>query len=804
MTNPTLIIDKETTSFVESIIGENGEAQPVFRKKLIRTADYIARITSQLGSDCHVLPRNCRLNIPCSGGARVLVIEEAPRSRHLKFDWDFVEETRTTKKSGQAALGLESLLEGQQIPYSLRIQLPYIVFLLFVQEKKDVFEVPYCRVFFRNHPLGASGDYLGYANLFNVSSGNEVCFGGNKRSWSKQTHTLSSAVEELIALYWAAPFAAEYRCRHDKYKNTPPMNSFLAWSMASQKPTFGFNIPLIMHDKTLYQEIDTFVVSRTVPTFERVFVVPLDEQLSGGNGSTIYQNFRLVESVVSIGDKLIYEEADWYIDTIRGNFNTPKQVELVNLNNEKITVELTPALLAQWETDVAAQRTNYLQSLTVDGKTVSSGTIIKIKSMNTYEVVDKIRLARDNTIEFVIGSKFFLALDGTYDVIDSVKAGDTELVSGKDYVIFNNQYRTYFTGRMLRIQNNSYNILHIFFGGDGDERGISVDSIYNGDFSIFEANDPRITQSRTFRFLDQIITDRDFRIVKGIGIFSSNDSSNIWSSTFFRETALEDILTNDGTKLHIPSYDVDINFSVGDEVVCPNWNNPDTIGKIWTITAFARSNGYLNFELRCGEETTSSQYINLSNGRVYIGSIRKASKSLNGIEVGLIQAKNPGILGFPKKVINRIDAFIVDGEKPLILCGNGLTITVEDLTNNFNVVTSARTPETINLAKIPWQTGDLCTKSDNLFVFNDDNTYLGKLYMLIDPVFVKTGSFRSKAVVSSQNNPDFKRYGILDPRLSKNHSHVVYESLPNFVNGNTHTFSDGYYPSTIPNVSEDN
>jgi hypothetical protein len=480
-------------------------------------------------------------------------------------------------------------------------------------------------------------------------------------------------------------------------------------------------------------------------------------------------------------------------------------VELVNLNNEKITVDLTPALLNQWETDVVAQRTNYLPSLTVDGKTVSSGTIIKIKSMNTYEVVDKIRLARDNTIEFVIGSKFFLALDGTYDVIDSVKAGDTELVSGKDYVIFNNQYRTYFAGRMLRIQNNSYNILHIFFGGDGDERGISVDSIYNGDFSIFEANDPRITQSRTFRFLDQIITDRDFRIVKGIGIFSSNDSSNIWSSTFFRETALEDILTNDGTKLHIPSYDVDINFSVGDEVVCPNWNNPDTIGKIWTITAFARSNGYLNFELRCGEETISSQYINLSNGRVYIGSIRKASKSLNGIEVGsLIQARNPGKLGFPKKVINRIDAFITDSEQPLILCGNGLTITVEDLTNNFNVVTSARTPETINLAKIPWQTGDLCAKSDNLFVFNDDNTYLGKLYMLIDPVFVKTGSFRSKAVVSSQNNPDFKRYGILDPRLSKNHSHVVYESLPNFVNGNTHTFSDGYYPSTIPNVSEDN
>lgn len=809
---PTLIITRNDTQYVESVTDENGELQPTFRKKLIRTTDYANRLLGQLGSDNYVLPRNCRMNIPYSNGARVIVIEEAPRSRYLKFDWDFIEETRTTKKTGQAPLGLETLLEGQQIPYSLRIMLPHIVFILFVQEKTDGFDIPYCRVFFRNHPLGCTGDYLAYANLFNISSGNEVCFGNNRRTYPKSQYTLSSAVEELIALYWATPFAAEYRCRHDKYRNTPPMNSFLAWSMASQKPTFGFQIPLIMHDKTLQQEIETLVASRTAPTFERTFVTPLDEQVNSGDGGVMaYQQLKLIENVVSIGDKLVMhgtdgaEDVDYYIDTITGNLTAPKTVELVNIEGEKITVELTTELIAQWEADAIAQRTNYLPSLSVDGKTVSTGTIIRLKATNTYEIVDKIRIARDNTVEFIIGSKFFLALDNSYEVIDSVKAGDTELTPGVDYIIFNNQYRTFFKGRMVRIQNNSYNILHVFFSVDGDEKGISVDSIYNGDFSIFEATDPRITSSRTFRFLDQLITDRDFCIVKRVGIYSVSDSSSIWSGNFNREFAMSDILSEDGTKLHITSFDADIDFSVGDEVIYADWNNLDNLSKIWTIVEFTRTGGYLNINLQCGEETTLCRYINLSSGRIKAGLIRKISRSLNGIEVGsLIQAKNPGILGFPKKVINRIVAFIIDSEEPLVLCGNGMTITVSSLTTNFNIVTTTRTPETLNPRKIAWQTGDLCIKSDeSLFVYNADNTYLGKLYMLIDPVFVKTGSFRSKAVVRSDNHPDFQRYGILSPRLSKNRSHVVYEQIPDFVNGTNRTFSDGYYPSTIPNVSEE-
>lgn len=809
---PTIIINRNDTQYVESVTDENGDAQPIFRKKLIRTVDYTSRLLSQVGSDNHILPRNCRMNLPFSNGAKVMVIEEAPRSRYLKFDWDFIEETRTTKKTGQAPLGLETLLEGQQIPYSLRLQLPHIVFIVFVQEKVDAFDIPYCRVFFRNHPLGCSGDYLAYANFFNVSSGNEVCFGNNKRTYPKNQYTLSSAVEELIALYWATPFAAEYRCRHDKYRNTPPMNSFLAWSMASLKPTFGFTIPLIMHDKTLQQEIETFIASRTAPTFERTFITPIDEQVSSGDsGVMAYQNMKLIENIVNIGDKLVIhgaegtEDVDYYIDAITGNFTAPKAIDLVNIEGEKITVELSPELIAQWDADVTAQRTNYLSTLDVDGKTVSTGTIIRLKATNTYEIVDKIRMARDNTIEFIIGSKFFLALDGSYEVIDSVKAGDTELTPGTDYIIFNNQYRTFFRGRMIRIQNNSYNILHVFFSVDGDERGISVDSIYNGDFSIFEVTDPRITSSRTFRFLDQLITDRDFCIVKGIGIFSVSDSSSIWTGNFSRDSALADILSEERTKLHITSFDVDIDFSVGDEVIYVDWNDLNNLSKIWTITAFIRDGGYLNVDLSCGEETIRCPYINLSSGRIQIGLIRKMSRSLNGIEVGsLIQAKNPGILGFPKKVINRIVAFITDSKEPLVLCGNGMTITIDSLVANFEIVTTTRTPETINLRKIAWQTGDLCTRSDRaLYIYNADNTYLGKLYMLIDPVFVKTGSFRSKAVVSSENHPDFQRYGILNPRLSKNRSHVIYEQIPDFVNGTNRTFSDGYYPSTIPNVSEE-
>jgi len=722
----------------------------------------------------------------------------------VKFDWDFVEEIRQSRKTGQSSLPLEKLLEDQKIPYTLKLQLPYIVFMIYVQEKTDSYEMPACRIFFRNHPLMAPGDYLGYANFFNVSSGNEVCFGNNKKTYSKTTHSLATAVEELIALYWATPFAAEYRCRHDKYKATPPVNSFLAWAIASQKPTFGFNMPLILHDKTLQQEMTSMGSSRSTSTFDRVFILPMEEQHSEDSGIIAYQNLKLVQNVVSMGDLLRYQDIDYYIDSIVGTYQVPKMINLVTIDGNQITVELTPELLSQWDSDVTAKRTNYVEELVVDDKIVKTGTIIKINITGTYEIVDKIRIARDNHFEFIMGSKFFLAIPGTYEVIDSIKAGDTELITGTEYIILNNQFRVHFKGRMTRIQNNSYNILHVFFDCDGDERGFSVDAIYNNDFTIIPSDDTRVSSPRTFRFLDQIITDNSFRIISDVGIFAETDSASIWSNNFNRSTIIEDVLTDNATRLKIPSFDYNIDFTVGDEIIIPDWIHVD-LKKIWTIESFSTTASYLMINVKSGEDRLSLNYISFENGHVHVGAIRKISRNFNDLSAGtLIQAKHSGILGFPKKAINRVVSIIIDSTPPLILCENGLTISSDTFAENFNIITSTtRRIETINLNKILWHSGDLCVYRDNLYVFNDDNTHLGKLYMLVDPLFVKTGSFRSKAIISAKNHPDFIRYGILNPRLSKSRSHVIYEQLPNFVNGTTHTLSDGYYPSTISNVSEE-
>jgi hypothetical protein len=799
----SLIINKEHVSVTESVVSETGDIQPVYRKRLIPTQDYISRFMTQFGKDDYVLPRNCRKVLSMANNSRIIVLEEVPKTRYIKFEWDFVEEIRRTKKTGQSSLELEKLIEGQKIPYTLKLQLPYVVFLVHVQEKIDMFDMPFCRVFFRNHPITSSGDYLAYANFFNISNGNEICFGHNKKSYSKRTHSLATAVEDLIALYWATPFAAEYRCRHDKYKNTPPMNSFLAWSAASQKPAFAYNIPLIMHDKTLQEETEQMITTRSSASFDRVFILPLTEQHSEESGIVAYQNLKLVQNTVSIGDRLTYQDQEYYIDGIVGTCRVPKNIDLVKVSGEKITVELTPALLNQWDSDIAAHNTNYLDSITVGDQTVVPGKIIRINVTSTYEIVDKIRLARDNTIEFLMGQKFFLAIPGTYQIIDCIKAGDIELVNGEEYMILNNQYRTFFKGRMSRIQNNSYNILHVFFDINGEERGISVDSIYNGDFSVIKHNDPRIQFTRTFRFMDQIISDSGFCIIQGVGIFSTSDSNTIWTNNFNRGMTIADVLKDESTRLEIKSFDQDINFKVGDEVIIPNWRTPETLFKIWKINSFTTSDSYLSINVKCGEEVSQFDYINFSNGKIQVGGIRKITRSLNGISIGtLIQAKNSGILGFPKKVINRVAAIITDSHAPLILCENGLTISCDHI-NQFNIITStSRRFETINLNKIAWQTGDLCTCSEKFYVYNSDNTYLGKLYMLVDPIFVKSGSFKSKAVISTKNHPDFIRHGILNPRLSKSRSRVVYEQIHDFVNGTTHTLSDGYYPSTIPNVSE--
>ena len=457
-----------------------------------------------------------------------------------------------------------------------------------------------------------------------------------------------------------------------------------------------------------------------------------------------------------------------------------------------------------------------MDQIDLAGSIVKKGDIVKIVSTNTYEIVNKIRITRDSMVELECNNRFFLAKEGNIKVIKSVDANGIELIPNKDYIVCNNQFQHGYVGKMIKLETGSNNLLTIFFRDTVTNRdnGISMGALEEEDVAVFPADDNKIQPLRTFRYMDKLYTNDDSRylFIKGRGLYDrQGNESDTFRHQLNSSSAISDILNEDLTELTIPGIDRDVRFRVGEKIVIGDWDNPaELMFKIREIVGFETTTESLKIKTRDSNGTILEiDYINWQTGIIKIGYIRKVASELNGIPVGsIITANQAGINNFPKKDRNKIAAFIIDADEPLILFHNGLTMWFNDLEGKFDILL----PETqahkrirkfreFNPTEIGWQSGDLCVHDGKHYLLNNDNPYMGVVYMEIHPDFVKTGSLRSRARVSSSIDESFKRFGIIDPRYLKKDSEVKYELIPNFHNGAYKVPFDGYYPYTVRRTS---
>jgi hypothetical protein len=813
-----IVIGSENTSLVESTL-INGLTTPLIRNKTIKTPEYFDNLAKKLnyGSGL-VLPRNCRFVMPINSSSAVVVVEDKPKLKSIRLHYDFRREHEFIRIVGQESLNADRFLKGQKSPYSLKLSFPYIIYIMLISEKNNEFSVPYFHVFFRKNSITRFNDYLNIANLLNLSDGNSLCFGRPGGYSKEKNSTLSDLVDNLIRDFWNRPFTDEYQSRHFMYKNHSRLHSFLVWAHYSEiDPLFVYGTDWIIHNRNLIDEINflkKLQLSSSSTAFKDTFMDSMNTSLPSENSllKFTYDNIVLTDQILNLGDQIKHNNQDFYLYNLIGNNDGSTHAILID-DNGTLTdpIELTNEIKQNWREQIEHQLNNYVDQVQFGDKIAKVGNIVKILPNSSYEIIQKIRLTRDKKYEFVLGRRFYVATESVFEIIDSIEVNGTKLEPGHSYLMCNNQHQVAFKGLLVRIENNNFGVLFFFFKDEetDQERGISVDSLEDQDTIIWCVDDENIINPPVFRYLDRLyVNENNYIFIKGKGIYSKYSNSptvSLFPINYTSENIVENIF--DGQELKIPSIDIDINFKIGDEVIIGDWSNPDELMfKIRKISGFTYDNREFDFKLTDSDNVeTLVNYINLENGYIKAGYIRKVKSEYDGIVAGTrVKSINSNLLNFPKRTNYEIASFIVDSEKPMVLFKNGTTIWFDELRSNFEILSPGserykriRSIKSFDQNKIKWQSGDLCEKDGKLFLVNNENEFMGIIYMGISADFVKTGSLRSRAEVSEEVNPNFKRYGIINPRYRKNNINIIHETIPNFHNGYIEIPFDGYYPSII-------
>ena len=806
-------INEKDTSLFEVVEGKPGEETiPVIRKRVIKTYHYMNNILkSSSNKSCEILPHNCRLIQP-NGNSNVVVIEEPPAIKNLRFEYNFGNELADIEKTGIIKVqSMKKMIKPKGIN-TLKLAFPHTVFIMLIKECATCWEIVSFRVFFKIHPVKRNSDYLYIANVLNLSERNELCFGGSVKLPKPQMQQVDAA-ESLVREFWVRPFTYEYETRYLKYKKISILNNLLTWAYYTERdPMFIYSSDWVLHNRSLQQEIDTMLLETrgslsTNTKFNSFFA---DTVQLGLNDQICFDTLKLTNKVLSVGDQIKIGKEKLYVYNFIGDRDGPTHVVFTDISGKEIEpLKITDYLRKNWDSQLNKQLINYVNSIQIGSEIIKIGDIVKIVSTNTFEVVDNIRIARDGMIELECNSRFYIAIEGNIKVIKSVDANGVELIPNRDYIVCNNQYQHGYIGKLTRVQSDK-DMLTVYFKDNvtGNENGMTMNSLEEEDVTILPSDDTKIKEVRTFRYMNRICTNTSNRylMIKGMGIYDRRGNE---LETFYHEFnithILGDIFNSDKTEIFISGIDMDIHFKIGDDVVVGDWEQPEELMlKIRKITGFEVTTNSVSFKLHDKSGDIMVDYIDLLHGIVNVGYIRKVATQINNVPIGtIVVANQAGINNFPKKDRNKIAAFIIDSAEPLVLFQSGLTVWFNDLGDGFDLLLPGTDPykkirkiKTLNGDDIKWQAGDLCVNDGKHYLFNNDNPYMGVVYMELHPDFVKTGSLRSRAKVSSELDNSFKRFGIIDPRYLKKNSVINYELIPNFYNGAYKVPFDGYYPYT--------
>jgi hypothetical protein len=738
------------------------DSTPYIRKSVLRTQDYLKKITQKLDVHQGIIPPNCRFIEKMSRGTLV-VIEEPPAYRTIQVQYPMGKELELLEndnKIEEYGIDKEFYRNSENMPWKFTLAMPYVIHVLMF----DTYDALMLgQVFFRNARLSGYRDYLLKAPFMNISSDGWICYGdkaGGKRG------SLAGSIEHTIMVWWSAIFNADYTYNYSAYRNVPGVNTYIGWqAMSKIDPMFIYNVEWIKEHDTLQAAIDRAksncdAKSKSEIRYEelsKVFTQPADSGVEEPirRKSKSRRKARLYYDIaqgVYLEDRFFFHVGDpikWgnkiaHVDSFIGFFESD-HIRIVRLqldNGKLINVRFTKEI-KEYMLKTAKEMRFETQGTLKNGNVVKPDDIIVMEQRGSkiYRKVYFIRKSRDGITEARIGTSFYILENTEGEVLDvqTPKYRGMEINKDDTYVYINNNNGVPFYGGMT-VKFEGINVSRM---GSlrMDFRGTDTSDVY----SLSMDDNPqldrygRITNPRQlFNINDCKELPKIFRIGRKLKCMRQEGAA--WATPMgivynqYHEMSqptiselTDNLLTNDGSTFKLDSYDLNLEFNIGDKVVYADWKNPVNMLIIRTLTGFKvdSSTNSLYFILQDKEgRLTQVEYIEgtrpgASSNRpavINIGRIRKITNSFGRVTAGTkIKAKKGYIPHFPKKDVNIIIGFITDtgGDDPLVLCSNCCTLWYSEMMENFSRITMkskrwatlAHAP--IDITKIKIQPGDI-------------------------------------------------------------------------------------------------
>jgi len=735
---------------------------PKINEKMILTSDYLKRVTSGFGgANPVVFPPNCRYFDVTTRGS-IVVIEEPPAFRTVSISMSFNSEVDRLKAEGKLKeYGYESDFVKNKAAKRFTLAFPYVIFLLFIDNYNELIMG---QSFLRTARLTGLADYLLKIPLLNITESQHICFGSEGHG--RQT-TLNAAIERAIIAFWGAEFNTDHTCNYITYRNVAGVNSYMEWqALSKSNPMFIYNVDWIQFPMNLGQAIEEAkrqykLVNKYNIGYHNlsdIFHKPADTGKDEKPSRRSKQKFRLFYDVaegtflsdnfcIHVGDsfRIKNDKSLCRINSLI-SFMDSGDIKYIRVEREddgrliiyKNTKKFTNYLLRE------AKKLRFEEKgLLKNGVEIKEGDIIVMKNAlgrEMYRKVSYIRKSPEGFHEGRFGDGFYI-LENTEAELFNLTTPEYNgiiLEKGKKYVYITN---------LQAVPIHPGSIVEYDQVDVGSTGQLTINMLHVGEAKTapYQLKLNSTIKDRTlFRKEEVKPLPPFFRIGRKILIVRHRNSKSLKDKAFGTPSGIiYDSFSNldrpkiseiqkymlGKDKFHVQSFDMDIEFAIGDKVVVSDWKVPSNMLSIKIIQGFKfdKDKGDITFILADKEgKLYQEKYVDGLNGIIYVGKIRKITNKFGKLITGTkIKAKEANIPHFPMKDINIIIGFITDtgGPDPLVLCSNCCTLWYSDVVDKFQKITmKAKKWEQlkhapIDITKIKFQAGDIIQgKSSSSYV----------------------------------------------------------------------------------------
>lgn len=767
-------------------------------KSSIPVSQFIENISN---NDEIILPNNCRFIKHLKNDKKILVIEEYPKVRTISYHRDFTSIIERHKINGKYD---EYNLKELEIQNTMKFTLsfPFIVYVFAFNNYSTQYKL---KVFFRLTPITGLDDYLLKPCLSNINNYFEVCLGDSRLNQKEfQNLSMNDKITECINDFWFNEFNTDYTDFLYEYEDTPEICDFFTWQHFTKiNPHFIFSTKWKNANKTLnmvisdlekeaydYQETP---VRNYLYFKNNVYRKIPDTKLKKYGTDSIILN----DVILSCGDLIKFSGQEYYINGFDYNGNKTFLYLYSKGNRDFLDISLDTLNIEAFMEENQFHKMNLLDSIKInDNFELGTGSIITFPRTGQISKISKIFKLPDNTVSLRIGSDFFILNESFKKSIELLDENNFDvdglkLVKGNQYYVFNTSRRNLFNhlslfkGTYQGLDQKEFEKLKMVFSSNPPHK-LKISYHQNSrdtNYRIFPADSSEIINEQIYRINNEIFydtnLDKDILIIKhyGIGILDkncilpelnadriprNNNDSMLFCKNYFKQICETFTFT-------IKSFDTDISYSLGDNVIIVNWVKPDEMLKIRKIIAFFMDDKY--FYLRLSDDKNNILNFPIvkfddrnNNVYNYFAMVRKVETKMENLEVGMkIRAKITGISDFPKKDVNEIKAFIIDDIHPMVLLSNYRTLYLNQL-EDFEIYGPTRSR--FYKMKISEPNLDISEQCGDIFIHirkSDGNALLSaRAEMPGEYISINTNGYLDYYY-------DFispVRYGLLKPRLS--------------------------------------